>query len=193
MEYYKRAILESARVLYKQGLTSSLSGNLSIRIPRQNMFIITPSAIPRWRMTIDDLVTMDFEGRIIEGSKKPSSEWRMHRAIYKVSEEIKAVVHAHPKFTLALSLANKLDLLEEIAEYKVLFKKLVKVPYAEPGSEELARKVAEYLKNTGCKAFILEKHGALTVASDIYKATALMEALEEVSKIAYFYMLALSK
>ncbi|MCD6458403.1 MAG: class II aldolase/adducin family protein [Thermoproteales archaeon] len=191
MEDYKKAILESVRVLYDRGITSSLSGNLSVRIPGRNAFVITPSSVPRWKMTIDDLVTMDFEGRIVDGFRKPSSEWRMHRAIYQTDEKVKAVVHAHPRFTLALSLADKLDLMEEIAEFKILFGKLVQVPYAKPGSEELANKITEYLKNTDCKAFVLERHGALVVESDIYKATALMEALEEVAEIAYLYLLTL--
>jgi len=191
MEDYKKAILESVRVLYDRGITSSLSGNLSVRIPGRNAFVITPSSVPRWKMTIDDLVTLDFEGRIVDGFRKPSSEWRMHRAIYQTDEKVKAVVHAHPRFTLALSLADKLDLMEEIAEFKILFGKLVQVPYAKPGSEELANKITEYLKNTDCKAFVLERHGALVVESDIYKATALMEALEEVAEIAYLYLLTL--
>jgi len=188
LDFLKKSVLKSVKVLYERGLTSSLSGNISVRTSKG--FIITPSSVPRWAMTVDDLVYLSFKGEVLEGSRRPSSEWRMHLKIYLADTDVNAIVHAHPKHTLALSLVDRLDLLEEIAEFKVLFKELVVVPYEKPGSEELASKVAEAVKRKRSKAFILEKHGAVVVDRSLESATALMEALEEVAEIAYLYLLA---
>jgi len=179
LDFLKKSVLKSVKVLYERGLTSSLSGNISVRTSKG--FIITPSSVPRWAMTVDDLVYLSFKGEVLEGSRRPSSEWRMHLKIYLADTDVNAIVHAHPKHTLALSLVDRLDLLEE---------ELVVVPYEKPGSEELASKVAEAVKRKRSKAFILEKHGAVVVDRSLESATALMEALEEVAEIAYLYLLA---
>jgi len=190
LETLKKLVLKSVKILYERGLTSSLSGNVSVKAPKG--FIITPSGVPRWAMTVNDLVYVDFEGNVLKGSRKPSIEWRMHKMIYLADEEVNAIVHAHPKYTLALSLANRLDVMRELAEFKVFFKELVVVPYEEPGSEELAIRVREAAKNKKSNALILEKHGAITMDKSLESATALMEALEEVAKIAYLYLISSS-
>ncbi|RLE63451.1 MAG: class II aldolase/adducin family protein [Thermoprotei archaeon] len=190
LESLKNSVLKSVKILYERGLTSSLSGNVSVKAPKG--FIITPSGIPRWAMTMKDLIYMDFEGNILEGTRKPSIEWRMHKAIYLADEEANAIVHAHPKYTLALSLADHLEVMEELAEFRVLFGKLVVVPYEEPGSEELASKVQEAVRKKKSRVLILERHGAITVGKSPESATALMEALEEVAKTAYLYLVSSS-
>jgi len=182
----KRDILRAVKVLYNCGLTSSLSGNISVKLSTRDIIIITPSGVPRWNMTEKDMVVLDLNGNVIEGKRRPSSEWRMHLAIYHARKDICSIVHAHSPYTLVLSLLNKLELMREIAEYKALIKEVTIVEYAPPGSKELAEKVAEAVSRGG-NIFILERHGCLTVGSDLYRATALMEALEEVAKITYLY------
>jgi L-fuculose-phosphate aldolase len=105
VSYYEKRIREDIvnvmRNLYRRGLVSALSGNASIRVPGTNCIWITPSGIFKGGLTVDDLVKIDLEGNVVEGFRKPSSEWRFHVAIYKSRPDINAVIHAHNPVTVS--------------------------------------------------------------------------------------------
>ena len=93
-------IVDTARRMIASGLTSGTSGNISAR--GCDGMLITPSAMEYERMTADDIVALSLDGEK-SGGGKPSSEWRMHAAIYKRRPEAGAVLHAHPPFATALA------------------------------------------------------------------------------------------
>lgn len=69
---------------------------------------ITPSGIDYFEMTTEDIVVLDLEGNVVEGTRKPSSEWQMHLINYqKRGEEVRAVVHAHSTFSSILATCRK--------------------------------------------------------------------------------------
>jgi L-fuculose-phosphate aldolase len=96
------------------GLTSSVSGNHSIRIQGKKSMCITPSGIPRYNLQEKDLVKVHLEtdGIVSHGSSsstsarlKPSIEWRMHASIYNKLSKVNAVVHTHSPYTLAMAIS----------------------------------------------------------------------------------------
>jgi L-fuculose-phosphate aldolase len=186
VSYYEKRIREDIvnvmRNLYRRGLVSALSGNASIRVPGTNCIWITPSGIFKGGLTVDDLVKIDLEGNVVEGFRKPSSEWRFHVAIYKSRPDINAVIHAHNPVTVAFSLSGlRLDesLLSEVMYF---IKRIEYIPLVEPGTETLAKLVADSVSR-GSNAIILERHGVIGVGKDIYEAEMIVESLEDLANV----------
>jgi L-fuculose-phosphate aldolase len=186
VSYYEKRIREDIvnvmRNLYRRGLVSALSGNASMRVPGTNCIWITPSGIFKGGLTVDDLVKIDLEGNVVEGFRKPSSEWRFHVAIYKSRPDINAVIHAHNPVTVAFSLSGlRLDesLLSEVMYF---IKRIEYIPLVEPGTETLAKLVADRVSR-GSNAIILERHGVIGVGKDIYEAEMIVESLEDLANV----------
>jgi L-fuculose-phosphate aldolase len=186
VSYYEKRIREDIvnvmRNLYRRGLVSALSGNASIRVPGANCIWITPSGIFKGGLAVDDLVKIDLEGNVVEGFRKPSSEWRFHVAIYKSRPDINAVIHAHNPVTVAFSLSGlRLDesLLSEVMYF---IKRIEYIPLVEPGTETLAKLVADRVSR-GSNAIILERHGVIGVGKDIYEAEMIVESLEDLANV----------
>ena len=186
----KKLVFEAARAAYEKGLISAFSGNVSARIPGMDLMVITPSGVHRRAMKLSDLVVVDFDGRMVEGYRKPSSEWRMHRSIYRAREDVGGVVHAHVPFALALSLAGFDINSSQLVEVKYVLRKVKRVPPLPPGSEELALRVAQSIIG-GVKVVLLECHGAVAVGRDPLEAEGYLEALEEAAKTELLRLMAL--
>lgn len=176
----KQDIVTVMRNLYRRGLVSALSGNISVRVPNSNHIWITPSGIYKAEIKTDDIIKMDLNGNIIEGHHKPSSEWRFHVAIYKTRPDIMAVVHTHNLHVLILDLLNmKLDP-ELLVESRYYIKGIEYVPIAEPGSEQLARYVAEKLSDN-VNVLVLRNHGVVALGTNIYEAETIAETIEDLA------------
>lgn len=98
------ALVAAARALDAAGHMPQKSGNLSLRSARG--FLITPSGLPYAAMTADDLVECAPDGTP-RGAGRPSSEWRLHAAIYRARPDAMAVVHTHAPRATALSCARR--------------------------------------------------------------------------------------
>ena len=74
------------------GLVTGTAGNVSAR--DGELILITASALPYEEMTVDDLVTLGPNGAVVAGEREPSSEWRVHVAVYAARSDARALVHA---------------------------------------------------------------------------------------------------
>ncbi|RLE99093.1 MAG: class II aldolase/adducin family protein [Thermoprotei archaeon] len=189
-EQLKEDICKVMRNLFNRGLISALGGNVSARVPGSEEFWITPSGIFKGELSAEDLVKLDLEGNILEGFLRPSIEWPFHAAIYKVRPDVNAVVHAHNPFTLGLTLAG-VGLKPITVEAVMVLRKVEVVPFAFPGTEELANLVKEKAM-AGARAIVLQNHGIVAMGANLYEAEAIAETLEEVA-IAQFVAMALGK
>ncbi|MCS7112332.1 MAG: class II aldolase/adducin family protein [Ignisphaera sp.] len=174
------------RNLFNRGLISALGGNVSARIPNSKEFWITPSGIFKGELTLDDLVKLDLEGNVVEGFGRPSIEWPVHAAIYRVRPDVNAVVHAHNPVTLGLALAG-ISLRPITVEAVMVLRRIEVVPFAFPGTDQLAKLVAEKAA-LGTRALILQNHGIIAMGANLYEAEAVAETLEEVAMAQFVAM-----
>lgn len=179
------------------GLTSSVSGNHSIRIQGKKSMWITPSGIPRYNLQEKDLVKVHLEtdGIVSHGSSstsaklKPSIEWRMHASIYNKLSKVNAVVHTHSPYTLAIAISVN-EYQHIIEEAKIVVGNPVIIPNKPSGSIELANIVSnaffegeEKEEEEQVRAVIIRNHGVVSIGNNIYQARAVIESLEEWAKI----------
>ncbi len=161
--------------IYKFGMTTTTGGNISICDSDGDIWI-TPGGIDKGSLTREDIVRVKPDGTII-GKHKPSMELPFHSHIYKLRQDIKAIVHAHPPALVAFSLVRRLP---DTRLYLNAFRECGRVDFVEyalPGSKMLGEKVARVIENDANTA-ILENHGAITVGEDLHKAFKRFETLD---------------
>ena len=183
----KKQIVQTAQALVQKGYLMATGGNLSLRIPGQEAFAITPSNFDYFRMTPEDVCVLEFGLNTMEGQRKPSVESAMHGAIYRVRPDVNAVIHTHQAYVSALTLikAPIPALFDEQARF--LGRSVDIIPYAPSGTGLLKNAVAKHVKNHN-NAFMMQNHGALVFGHDMERAVHNVEILD---KCALAYLLAI--
>ena len=98
-------IVATAQAMLRMGLVTGTAGNVSAR--ERELVRITPSGLPYPEMTVDDLVTIGLDGAVVAGQRAPSSEWRVHVAVYAARPDALALVHTHSDHATAWSELGK--------------------------------------------------------------------------------------
>jgi L-fuculose-phosphate aldolase len=168
------------RRLYKQGLTSTSGGNISLRIS-EDLIAITASATDKGRMKWKEVGLITIKGKNLTPELKPSIELAMHLAIYKKNKDVAAIIHAHPICATAFTAMKcKIDT-NLIAEARAIIGDPLLVTYALMGTKDLADRVAD--KTVQSSVLLLENHGVLTTGADLLQAFDKLEVLENTAKI----------
>lgn len=174
----RKDLVDCVKSLYAMGLTTSVSGNHSVRTGKSMW--ITPSGVPRYRMRTSDLVRVELKTGKAIGKLKPSIELGIHREIYNVRPDVNAIVHTHSPFTIGVSISAKFR--HVIEEAMIVVGEPAVVANRPSGSIELARAVSDEFRK-GTKVVIIKNHGVVAGGKDIHHARAIAESLEEWSKI----------
>jgi L-fuculose-phosphate aldolase len=178
----KKEIIEIGKRIYNRGYIASNDGNISVRLD-DNQVLITPTGISKGFMSVDDLIIIDLDGKLINGKKKQSSESNMHLQIYKDRPDVKSVCHAHPPYATGFAVAGiPLDKMI-LPEVIITLGTVPIIEYGTTGTEELYSKISKYIKDYD--AFLLANHGALTVGNSLLNAYHKMETLEHAAKIQF--------
>ena len=171
------------RLLYDRNLVSGVGGNLSIRVGEK--IFITPSGYSLRDMVPDIVITMDREGRVLEGGI-PSKDVEVHLGILSKRPNINVVCHVHGAFIIAVTtlLDPGPDSLPPITPGFVYFVyPLAMISFMVPGSKELAKATTEQFSESGCSALLLQNHGLMTVGKNFQEALNIAEEIDEVAQI----------
>ncbi len=180
----REEIVRYARKMYDEHLVSATSGNISVRLPdRRDAFAITPSSESYDTMTPDRIVIMTTGGDILSAPEdgKPSSEWRMHAAIYRNKGGVDAVVHTHSPYATAFAVTREVIPLILIEMKPWLGGEIPLSRYAPAGSEELGEYVScDIGEKGGC---LLANHGVVAVAPTLSLAYVRASYVEDAARI----------
>jgi L-fuculose-phosphate aldolase len=168
--------MEAARRLDARGMMPSKSGNVSVR--EGDGFWVTPAAIPYAALAPEDAVFVQADGEAF-GRHRPSSEWRLHAAIYATRPDIGAVVHTHSPMATALSCARRPI---PAFHYMVLMAggEVSCAAHATFGTEALARECVAAME--GRRAVLLANHGAVAAGATLAAAEALAFEVENLAR-----------
>ena len=173
-------IVAAGQRLYSGGLVAGNDGNLSIRIS-ENEVLLTPTGLSKGELAADKLVLVNMRGEQTAGSLLPTSEMFMHLAVYANNPGLRAVVHAHAPHATAFALAGRTLAGCRLAEVTECLGKIPLLPFAPPGSRELAeqagRAAVEY------NGALLAEHGPVFWGEDMRRAMYRLEEMELACKI----------
>lgn len=196
LEGLRKAVLRAALEMERQGLTRGTSGNVSALDPESGLVAITPSGMPYSLLAPEDITVIDLGGKVMYGTRKPSSEAPMHCAIYAADRgapsdspatapRITAVVHTHSAYATAFSVMNRE--LPPITVPLALLGGIPVVPFQMPGSAELADAVAEKMAE-GRLCCLLQNHGVVCAGSTVEKALESAAYVEEGAQVATYVL-----
>jgi L-fuculose-phosphate aldolase len=175
----RAALLETARDMNRLGLNQGMSGNVSLRL--KNGFLITPSALAYGACGPADMVELDMEGKGVRGQHKPSSEWQLHRDMYRSRPEAGAVLHCHSPWCTTLAC---LEQGIPAFHYMVAMAggdSIACAEYALFGTSELSAKTLAALSN-GRRACLLAHHGLVCIGPDLEEALTLAVEVENLAR-----------
>ncbi len=187
IEHVRAELVEYAKLILKQGLATGAGGNISAR--DGDTMLISPSGYSLEDVTPEQYVAVDVaSGQIAPGSLRPSSEVLMHLACYRKRPEIRALIHTHPQFTIALTSAGH-DLKPMFADFVIyLGYEIPHIDYITVTTPELACAVEAVIGSANC--LVLRNHGAITVGESLKQAYWRACTVEEGARIQMFATLA---
>lgn len=181
----KRELVNYSRKCYERHLICATGGNISCRIPGEDAILIKGTGSAFSDMTEEDVVKIDLDGNMLEGSKQFSKEWRFHAGIYKIRPDVNVVIHIHPPYATAVA-ANHNELPLVTNHAKAYLKYVPAIGIASSGSEKLAAMVMEQFQDTDRVGILMKEHGIISVGPAFNKAFYLAEMIEDTAIIALF-------
>ena len=177
-------IVAAGRRLGARGLISAGEGNLSIRLDGDRV-AITPRGRRKDELAERDVVVMAIgDPRAAASSAsglEPSSDLAIHLAALAARPDVAAVAHAHLPAAMALTLAGEIPDPAALPETALFIPRLPYLPFGEPGSDDLAARIAEALTAEPAPyadVVLLERHGAVAVGPDLATAIDRLELVE---------------
>lgn len=183
----KEKIAEMIRILAAGEILTLMKGHLSHRLPGSNEILILGHAHRSGKtlaeITGDDIVTIDLNGHLLEGSIQPPGERFIHTCIYRKREDVGAVIHAHPYSSMPFAVAG-IQIIPVHHEAIAFAPRVEILDYAgQIDTEETGMMVAEGLKNS--TGLLLRGHGSVVVGRDPEEACCNAFELELNAKLQF--------
>jgi L-fuculose-phosphate aldolase len=176
----RQALKDAGIRLLEKGLTQGTWGNLSIRLDERHM-VVTPSGLDYTRLTPDDMVVVDIETLEYYSHIKPTSEKKIHAAIYRERKDINAVIHSHPLNSSSVAAARKsLPVMSE--EMRRLVGGEARLArYGLPSTDSLTKSTIKALE--GRNACLQANHGLVVCAGSMDEAFEVCRVMEESARL----------
>jgi L-fuculose-phosphate aldolase len=178
----RELIVQIVQELFAAGHLTSTGGNVSNRSSDGETIWITPKGLFKGGLTADSLVRIRSDGSVVEGSNKPSIEYRMHFRAYEARPGSLGAVHTHSPVATAFGICNQQ--FEPINTDSVVLADTQTVPWFMPGTAELADAVFDAMQKS--RGAILQNHGLMAVGEDLRRAATRAAMIEETAKIALY-------
>lgn len=183
MQEERELIVEYGKQMSAAGLSTGTSGNISIYNAEKGLMAISPSGIDYFSTTPEDVVVTDLDANIVDGKRKPSSEWALHTTFYKHKPDARAVVHTHSMYCTTFAVLGQPI---QAVHYVIGDAGVATVPcapYYTFGTEELAEAAIEVCGKSD--AVLLGNHGLVTCGKDIKSAYGLARNMEYIAELQY--------
>lgn len=174
----KKDIINWGKRLYDKGLMPALSGNISIK--RKDEILVTASGSCAGDLAYSDIISINSNGIVIKGDKKPTSEKNIHLKIYNGRDDINAVIHSHCPSLTAFAVCNKKINKQILPDFALFYDEIDIIPYFCPSTDELSQAVSEKFQKTDI--VLLKNHGLVLGAKNLKAAFYKLETLDNYVK-----------
>jgi 3-dehydro-4-phosphotetronate decarboxylase len=182
----RAALVEYGRSLFLRGYSCGTSGNLSVRLPGDEGFLMSPTNVSLGSLAVDTLSRLDATGRHVDGAAPTKEAW-LHLAMYAARPQDHAVVHLHSTHAAALSCRTDLpadDAVPPLTPYVIMrVGRVALVPYSRPGDTSAAGAIRQLA--AAHRAVLLANHGPVVAGRDLEAAVSAAEELEETARLFF--------
>lgn len=184
LEALRQKVWETNVALPKTGLVMWTSGNASGRDPETNLVVIKPSGVNFDDMTPEDLVVVDLDGNVVEGSLRPSVDTGSHLYVYRHRDDIHGIVHTHSRFATTFAIRGE-SIPVHTTTAAALFGGVIPVSdFATIGEEDIGREIVEKIGEG--QVILMRNHGVFTVGKDLGEALKNAVYVEETAEVVYY-------
>lgn len=179
-------LIATARRCFDRGLQTNAGGNLSVRLENRDAIVIKPSGVGFAECSRDNLHVVELSGAILPGNEglNPSKDLDFHLDLYRIREDINAIVHCHSPWATGYASAGieipclTVQTIEKIGRMPL-------VPLSENGGPQTSAEISPVFRDLDVVAAVLANHGTVGVGKTLIAAQYLAEIIEETAQIAY--------
>ena len=181
----RREVCELHGELPRNGLVAWTSGNLSARVPGEDLMVIKASGAPYDELTAEAIVVCDLDGDLVEGTLSPSSDAATHGHIYRAMPDVGGVAHTHSRYATAWAIHGEPIPCAMTAMADEFGGAIPVGPFALIGDEAIGRGVVETLAGHRSPAVLMRAHGVFTIGADARGAIKAAVMCEDAAHTVY--------
>jgi L-ribulose-5-phosphate 4-epimerase len=171
--------------LVRNGLVAWTAGNVSGRVPGEDLFVIKPSGISYDDLSPDTIVVCDLDGKVVEGDLDPSSDTAAHAYVYRAMPEVGGVVHTHSTYATAWAARAEPIPCVLTAMADEFGGEIPVGPFALIGNDDIGRGIVATLSGHRSPAVLMQNHGVFTIGKDAKSAVKAAVMCEDVARTVH--------
>lgn len=171
--------------LVRYGLVAWTAGNISGRVPGEDLFVIKPSGISYDDLTPDSIVVCDLDGNLVEGDLSPSSDTAAHAYVYRHRPDVGGVVHTHSPYATAWAARNEPIPCVLTAMADEFGGDIPVGPFALIGDDSIGQGIVATLAGSRSPAILMRNHGVFTIGKDPRAAVKAAVMCEDVARTVH--------
>jgi L-ribulose-5-phosphate 4-epimerase len=168
--------------LTRYGLVVWTAGNVSGRVPGEDMMVIKPSGVSYDELTADSMIVCNLNGDVVEGDLSPSSDTAAHAYVYRAMPEVGGVVHTHSTYGCAWAARGEPIPCVLTAMADEFGGEIPVGPFALIGNDDIGKGIVATLSGHRSPAVLMQNHGVFTIGADPKAAVKAAVMCEDVAR-----------
>ncbi len=171
--------------LTRYGLVAWTAGNVSGRVPGEDLMVIKPSGVSYDDLTPDNMIVCDLDGVVVQGDLSPSSDTAAHAYVYRAMPEVGGVVHTHSTYATAWAARGEPIACHLTAQADEFGGEIPVGPFALIGGDDIGKGIVATLSGHRSPAVLMRNHGVFTIGKDARAAVKAAVMCEDVARTAH--------
>lgn len=171
--------------LIRWGLVVWTAGNVSARVPDEDLFVIKPSGVSYDELTPESMVVCDLDGRLVDGAFAPSSDTAAHAYVYREMPEVGGVVHTHSTYATAWAARGEAVPCVLTAMADEFGAEIPVGPFALIGNDDIGKGIVATLRGHRSPAVLMQNHGVFTIGKSARAAVKAAVMCEDVARTVH--------
>jgi L-ribulose-5-phosphate 4-epimerase len=178
-------VSELHQELVRYNLVVWTAGNVSARVPGEDLLVIKPSGVSYGELTPENMIVCDLDGKVVEGDYSPSSDTAAHAYVYRHLPEVGGVVHTHSTYACAWAARGEAVPCVLTAMADEFGAEIPIGPFALIGDDSIGRGIVDTLRGHRSPAVLMQNHGVFTIGKDARSAVKAAVMCEDVARTVH--------
>ncbi|MFE7588649.1 L-ribulose-5-phosphate 4-epimerase [Kitasatospora sp. NPDC057512] len=185
IDLLRQQVSDLHQELVRYNLVVWTAGNVSARVPGEDLMVIKPSGVPYDELSPGSMILCDLDGTVVEGDHAPSSDTAAHAYVYRHLPEVGGVVHTHSTYACAWAARGEAVPCVLTAMADEFGAEIPVGPFALIGDDSIGRGIVETLRGHRSPAVLMKSHGVFTIGKDARAAVKAAVMCEDVARTVH--------